>query len=155
MIKGIKVKNMKVWSDDRGYLTEIVRESDKLLSNFGQAYVSMTLPGVIKAFHWHKKQDDLWYMISGLAQVVLYDQRKNSKTYKQTDVYFMGDNNRIALLIPKGVVHGYRVLGNQPLMLINFVTQEYNAAKPDEERLSFDDPAINFDWTTKNRQKNN
>lgn len=151
MIEGVKVKEMKVWSDDRGYLTEIVREDEKLLSRFGQAYVSMTLPGVIKAFHWHKKQDDLWYIVSGLAQVVLYDQRKNSKTYKQTDVYYMGDNNRIALLIPKGVVHGYRVLGNQPLMLINCVTQAYNAANPDEQRLTFDDPEINFDWTTKNR----
>ena len=39
----------------------------------------------------------------------------------------------------------------QPVALFYHTTEPYNPASPDEERLPFDDPRINFDWTTRNR----
>ena len=32
-----------------------------------------------------------------------------------------------------------------------FSTEVYNSKNPDEQRISFDDPKIGFDWETKNR----
>ncbi|MDE3838799.1 spore coat protein [Bacillus methanolicus] len=152
MIEGVKVKKLVKHCDDRGFFAELVRDDEpELLSKFGQASWSMSYPGVIKAFHYHEKQDDLWFFPSGNAQIVLYDLREDSPTKGETDVYYMGEENPIMLLIPKGVAHGYRVLGERPATIIYFTTESYNRENPDEKRINWDDPLIGFEWKTKNR----
>ena len=151
MIRGVKIKELVTHCDDRGYFREILRDDDNLLKKFGQTSVTETYPGVIKAFHWHKKQDDLWYVARGMAQIVLHDLRKDSKTYKQTQIIYAGEENPVLILIPSGVAHGYMVIGNKPVLLFYHTTESYNKDKPDEERIPFDDPTINFDWKVKNR----
>jgi dTDP-4-dehydrorhamnose 3,5-epimerase len=93
----------------------------------------------------------LWYVASGMAQVVLYDMRKDSSTYKQTQVILAGEQNPVLIKIPIGVAHGYRVLGDKSVMLFYHTTMSYDAKNPDEKRIPFDDPEIGFDWITKNR----
>ena len=113
--------------------------------------MSKAYPGVIKAFHYHEDQDDLWFFPTGNAQVVLYDRRENSPTKGETNVFYLGEDNPILLLIPKMVAHGYRVLGSEPAIIIYFTTRSYNRENPDEKRIPWNDPAIGFDWVTKNR----
>jgi dTDP-4-dehydrorhamnose 3,5-epimerase len=152
MIEGVKVKNLVKYCDDRGFFAELIRDDEpELLSRFGQASWSMSYPGVIKAFHYHEKQDDLWFFSSGNAQVVLYDMREGSPTKGKTDVYYMGEENPIMLLIPKGVAHGYRVLGEKAATIIYFTTESYDRENPDEKRIEWNDPSIGFSWETKNR----
>jgi len=151
MIDGVKIRQLKIFTDDRGFLTEILKEGEEVFKEIKQATYTESYPGVIKAFHWHKKQWDIWFIAGGMAQVVLHDLRKDSPTYKKTDVFYLGDDNRQVLLIPPGVAHGYRVLGKKRARLMYFVTEKYNPETPDEERIPFDDKEINFDWTTKNK----
>ncbi|MCM3571047.1 dTDP-4-dehydrorhamnose 3,5-epimerase family protein [Neobacillus mesonae] len=151
MIEEVKIKKLIKHCDDRGYFMELIRDDENLLSRFGQASMSMSYPGVIKAFHYHEKQDDVWFFPIGNAQVVLYDLREDSKTNGQTDVFYMGEENPIVLVIPKGVAHGYRVLGEKPAAIIYFTTKSYNPNQPDEKRIPWNDPMIGFDWTTKYR----
>ena len=152
MIEGVMVKKLVKHCDDRGFFAELVRDDEpQLLSKFGQASWSMGYPGVIKAFHYHEKQDDLWFFPSGNAQAVLYDLRDGSPTKDQTDVYYMGEENPMLLLIPKGVAHGYRVLGDKPATIIYFTTESYDPKIPDEKRIEWDDEGISFDWATKYR----
>jgi dTDP-4-dehydrorhamnose 3,5-epimerase len=152
MIEGVKTKKLIKYCDDRGFFAELVRNDEpELLSKFGQASWSMSYPGVIKAFHYHEKQDDLWFFPSGNAQVVLYDLREGSPTRGETDVYYMGEENPILLLIPKGVAHGYRVLGEKSAVIIYFTTKSYNPCSPDEKRIPWNDGNIGFNWETHNR----
>jgi dTDP-4-dehydrorhamnose 3,5-epimerase len=152
MIDGVKIKKITTHTHDRGNFREVLRDDDKLLKKFGQCSITVTYPGIIKAFHWHKKQDDLWYAVSGNAKVVLYDLRKDSKTFKQTQVICVGDNAESQLImIPVGVAHGYQVLGKKPFTLMYFTTLSYDAKNPDEQRIAFDDKKINFDWEIKNQ----
>ncbi|MDR4926180.1 dTDP-4-dehydrorhamnose 3,5-epimerase family protein [Peribacillus simplex] len=152
MIEGVKVKKLIKHCDDRGFFAELVRDDEpELLSRFGQASCSMSYPGVIKAFHYHEKQDDLWFFPSGNAQVVLFDLREGSSTKGETDVYYMGEENPIMLLIPKGVAHGYRVLGQKPATILYFTTESYNPKNPDEKRIKWDDSEIGFSWETENK----
>jgi dTDP-4-dehydrorhamnose 3,5-epimerase len=150
-IEGVKSKKLIKHFDDRGFFAEVLRDDDGLLSNFGQISWSTSYPGVIKAFHYHEEQDDIWFFPSGNAQVVLYDLRENSSTKGRTNVYYMGEHNPLILLIPKGVAHGYRVLGEKPATIIYCTTKSYNPIQPDEKRISWNDKEINFDWETKYR----
>jgi dTDP-4-dehydrorhamnose 3,5-epimerase len=150
-IHDVIVKKLVTHSDDRGYFREVVREDDHLLSRFGQSSITKTYPGVIKAFHWHHTQDDLWYVVDGMARVVLYDRRAGSPSEGVTQVVYAGEDNPVVVLIPSGVAHGYQVLGNKPVVLFYHVTQTYDPKQPDEQRIPYNDPQIGFDWSIQNR----
>ena len=150
-IHDVVVKELVTRSDDRGYFREILREDDNLLRRFGQTSITKTYPGVIKAFHWHNHQDDIWYVASGMASVVLHDRREGSPTKGVTQVVYAGEDNPVIILIPSGVAHGYQVLGNQPVILFYHVTKAYDPKNPDEERIPWDEPEIGFDWSIQNR----
>lgn len=154
-IQGVKYKELRVFTDDRGFLTELLRSDDEFFGaefeKFGQTTLTMSYPGVIKAFHWHRRQDDAWCVVKGMIQAVLYDLREGSPTQGQTETYCLGDHYRILLIIPRGVAHGYRVLGQDPAWVVYHTTTAYNPRDPDEERIAYDDPRIGFDWTTRPR----
>lgn len=150
MIDGVIVTSLITHADASGYLREVWRaDRNRGSLPIAQTTVTSAHPGYIKAFHWHKEQDDLWYIAQGMAQVVLYDRRPDSPTHGQTQVIYAGDQNAVLIMIPAGVAHGYRVLGNTPVLLFYHTTESYNAASPDEERIPYNDPTIGFDWTTK------
>ena len=151
MIKGVQVKQLNIRNDDRGFFAEILKFGEKIFQEIKQTSYTETYPGVIKAFHWHKKQSDIWFVATGMAQVVLHDLRVKSSTKGETQVIYAGEDNRVVVVIPPGVAHGYRVLGNKKVGLFYHTTKAYDPQNPDEERIPFDDPKTGFDWTTKNR----
>ena len=151
MIDGVHLKKLIRHSDDRGFFMEVLRDDDDLLKRFGQASFSKSYPGVIKAFHYHVRQDDLWFFPVGNAQVVIHDLREGSPTKGETNVFYLGEDNPGLLLIPKGVAHGYRVLGSDAAVIMYFTTESYHPEDPDELRIQWNDPMINFDWSTQAR----
>jgi len=151
MIGGVHLKKLIRHSDDRGFFMEVLRDDDNLLKRFGQASFSKSYPGVIKAFHYHERQDDLWFFPVGNAQVVICDLREGSPTKGETNIFYLGEDNPGVLLIPKGVAHGYRVLGQEAAVIMYFTTESYHPESPDELRIAWNDPLINFDWSTQAR----
>ncbi|MDT9027892.1 dTDP-4-dehydrorhamnose 3,5-epimerase family protein [Rossellomorea yichunensis] len=151
MIQGVKYKKLIKHVDDRGSFMEIIRDDEEWFTRFGQLSYSFTYPGVIKAFHYHEKQDDIWFFPKGNAQVVLHDLRKDSSSCGETSVYYLGEEKPSTLLIPKGVAHGYRVLGSAPAIIVYLTTESYDPSHPDEFRIAYDDPTIGFDWSTQFR----
>ncbi len=145
-IEGVLVKPLARYCDERGYLLEVLREDDGLLERFGQTTFTLTYPGVIKAFHWHRKQHDLWFVATGEARVVLHDLREESPTRGVTQVIYAGEHMPLLIVIPPGVAHGYQVLGDKPVALFYHTTFPYDPSQPDEERIPYDDPSIAFDW---------
>ena len=146
MIQGVEIKQLTRHADERGYLMELVRSDDAIFSKFGQCYVSMNYPGVVRAWHWHKKQDDFFVVVKGMIKVGLFDMREGSPTRGEADEYYLGDNNNIVLKIPPGVAHGYKTVGTEPSLLVNFPSELYNREQPDEYRLPWDTDQIPFNW---------
>jgi len=146
VIQGVEIKQLTRHADERGYLMELVRSDDPIFSKFGQCYVSMNYPGVVRAWHWHKKQDDFFVVVKGMIKVGLFDMREGSPTRGEAGEYYLGDNNNIVLKIPPGVAHGYKTVGTEPSLLVNFPSEIYNREEPDEYRLPWDTDQIPFNW---------
>ena len=146
MIDGVRIKQLKRMVDERGYLMEMLRCDDEIYDHFGQCYVSMNYPGVIRAWHYHKKQEDLWVVVKGEIKAGLYDCRDGSPTKGLVNEVFLGEHNPILLRIPVGVMHGYKTIGVEPSLLVNFPTLPYNPEEPDEYREPFDSDKIPYDW---------
>ncbi len=155
MIDGVKIKILKVHNDipdadqsdiQLGILMEILRADEEIFTKFGQSTMTIAYKGTMKGFHVHKKQNDLWFMATGKAMIVLYDARENSLTRGETQTVMAGQNDYKLVVIPVGVVHGYKVLSDEPVILFYHTTQPYNVSDPDERVIPLNDPAINFDW---------
>jgi len=146
MIQGVEVKKLERHADERGFLMELLRKDDPIFSQFGQAYVSMNYPGIVRAWHYHKKQDDYFVCVKGMIKVALFDMREGSPTRGEIAEYYLGDDNNIVLRIPVGVAHGYKTVGPEPSLLVNFPTETYNAQEPDEYRLPWDTDQIPYSW---------
>ncbi|MCA1725553.1 MAG: dTDP-4-dehydrorhamnose 3,5-epimerase family protein [Thermomicrobia bacterium] len=149
MIEGVEVKKLATFADERGTLTEIVRNDDPFFPKFGQCYFSVSYPGVIRAWHYHKKQTDYFCCIKGMIKVPLYDDREGSPTRGEINEFFIGERNLAVVKIPIGVMHGFKVVGNEPAYLLNLPTEPYRRDDPDEYRVAFDAPEIPYDWAIK------
>lgn len=146
MIQGIEIKKLKVIADNRGFLMEMLRCDDSIFENFGQVYLSVCKPKIVKGWHYHKKQTDNFVVVKGNAKVVLYDDKENSPTKGEVQEVFMGEDNPILLKIPPFVVHGITPTGDDPSYLINCPTLPYDYKNPDEFRISFKSKDIPYDW---------
>ena len=150
MIDGVKVKDLKVAPDERGLLMEMFRSDDPDFQKFGQVYITMVYPGVVKAWHYHKKQTDHFVCVGGMAKVVLHDTREESPTKGETNEFVIGWQRQRMVIIPKDVYHGFTAVGAEPAYIVNVPTELYNYDEPDEHRLPFDDASIGYDWSVKN-----
>ncbi len=149
MIAGVKTKKLKVIPDERGRLMEMLRADDDLFIRFGQVYMTSAYPGVVKAWHYHKKQVDNFVVVRGMMKVVLYDGRKNSSTFREINEFFMGEQNPILLQIPAYVYHGFKCIGEREAIVINCPTEVYSYQEPDEYRLPPHGGEIPYDWARK------
>ncbi len=149
MIEGVKTKSLRVIPDERGYLMEMLRSDDALFQKFGQVYVSVAYPGVVKGWHYHKLQTDYFIIVKGMMKVVLYDQRKESPTFGELNEFFMGELNPMLLVIPPFVVHGMKAMGTQPGYLVNCPTEPYDYKSPDEHRIDPHGGEIPYNWERK------
>lgn len=149
MIDGVKIKKLKVIPDDRGMLMEILRSDDEIFQKFGQVYMTTCYPGVVKGWHYHKIQTDYFTCVKGMAKVVLYDGRENSPTKGEVNEFFIGEKNPSLIVIPPGVMHGFKAIGNEACYIINCPTEVYKYDEPDEYRVDPFDNDIPYDWGIK------
>ena len=146
MIKDVEVKKLKIIPDKRGRLMEILRSDESIFQKFGQVYMTTAYPGVVKAWHYHKKQDDYFTCISGKMRLALYDARKNSPTYKEVNDFTISLDNPMLVRIPKLVYHGFKCVGDKEAIVINTPTRPYNPNTSDEYRIDAVDNDIPYDW---------
>ena len=147
LIDGVQVKQLKVIPDERGRLMEMLRADDSLFIKFGQVYMTTVYPGVVKAWHYHKKQHDSFVVVRGMLKLVLFDNRDNSPTKGVINEFFMGDHQQILVQIPPMVYHGFKGISVDETIVINLPTEVYNYADPDEFRIPAHTTDILYDWT--------
>ena len=149
-IDGVKIKKLKVLPDERGRLMEILRNDDEIFEKFGQVYITTAYPGVVKAWHAHKFQNDNITVVKGMAKLALCDLRPDSSTYKVVNEFFIGEHNPILVYIPAMVYHGFKCTGKEECVVVNIPTNIYNYENPDEMRLPFDSKEISYNWEGRN-----
>jgi len=149
VIDGVVTKPLKVMPDERGFLMEMLRCDDPFFQKFGQVYLSVVNPGVVKGWHYHRKQTDHFVIVRGMAKVVLYDRRESSPTHGQINEFFLGIHNPTLVTIPPFVLHGMKGIGTEPAYLINIPTEPYDYTEPDEFRVAPHGGDVPYDWSLK------
>jgi len=148
-IDGVAIKQLRVIPDERGRLTEMLRSDDEVFERFGQSYVTTTYPGVVKAWHMHRKQDDNVVCVRGMIKLALYDGREGSATGGEVMEIFLGEHRPLLVHIPREVYHGWKCVSEYEAYVVNMPTELYDYDEPDEYRLPFDTDEIPYDWDLK------
>ena len=134
-IDGVVVRDLRKFVDERGWLAELFRH-DELDEEFypTMAYVSLAEPRVTRGPHEHKDQADLFCFLGpSNFKLLLWDNRRESKTYCHVMTLFVGLDNPKSVVVPKGVVHAYRNIGSVPGLVINCPNRLYMGAGRREE----------------------
>jgi dTDP-4-dehydrorhamnose 3,5-epimerase len=145
-IEGVEIVSLTRHADDGGALTEVLHLDGGVARGLRDVEIrqinfSEMEPGVIKAFHLHTRQTDVWYVPpSDRALVVLVDVRKGSRTEGVCQRLMLGAGASRLLRIPPGVAHGVRNIGTATGRLVYFVDQHFTTdpATCDEGRLPWD-----------------
>ncbi len=152
-IVGVEIKPLVTHQDSRGFFREVIRHTDSIFSDelvespFGQWSHSKMAKNTVKAWHYHHKQIDWWYLGIGAIRMAMYDNRPESPTYKETLELILGEDHPDAISavvkIPTGVLHGAKVISDMAhLFYITSGVYDTN----DEGRIPFNAPEIGYDW---------
>ena len=129
-IEGVHVRELESHSDMRGTLTELFRKDwlDGLGSDLlpQMAYVSVTKPNVARGPHEHREQTDIFaFMGQGRFRIWLWDARVGSPTQGSQMIFEAGVGHPTVVIVPPGVVHGYKNVSAENGMVLNFPNRLY------------------------------
>ena len=144
-IEGVQVVELKQFVGEDGSFEELIRLTDKgtlqQFPNFQLRQVSHSelLPAAVKAWHFHFKQEDIWYISPKYHMLLgLWDLRKKSATKENTMRITMGAGTSKLVYIPQGVAHGVLNLSHKPGSILYFLSQQFDPSNNDENRLPWD-----------------
>lgn len=121
---GVFVVSLRKYTDQRGWLTELYRH-DELPENFRpvMSYLSVTHPGIARGPHEHVHQTDGFAFINGSYELYLWENRPGME--EKAIVLKVGADNPTLVLVPPGVVHAYKNVGDADAFVMNFPDQLY------------------------------
>jgi len=132
---------LRRFADERGWFMELMRSS-LLPKTVRQSNVVFSRKGVIRGLHYHERgQDDLFVCLQGTVRVVVLD-RESGEAFSED----IGDENPVAIYVPGSLAHGYEALTD--CIFLYHVTEEYDAASPDERGLCWADERVKHLWST-------
>lgn len=157
-IEGLLIKLNKVVIDERGFLAEMAPSGleDNFFKNGVKNIYTSTAVGkhIARAGHFHYKNYENFYTISGTALWMFVDCRKESKTFNKTFSVILGskslntakdpvytiDRKFLAqVLVPPGVYHIFWPLTEEPVSVVAIASESHNEAdyeKPDIKSFS-------------------
>ena len=125
-IEGCIITPLKKYGDERGWLSEFFRHDELEKSLHPEmGYISLTYPGVARGPHEHTHQTDLFLFFSGTFRLYLWDSREDSPTHGNRQILDVGEENPVSAIVPPGVVHAYRNVGESNALTVNCPNKLY------------------------------
>lgn len=130
-IEGVIIRPIVAHVDDRGWLAELFRRDELEVDHApAMGYVSVTRPGVGRGPHEHVHQTDVFCFVGpGSFEVLLWDNRDNSPSMGVNQSILVGEDMPTIVVIPPGVVHGYRNISPVDAMVINLPNRLYRGER--------------------------
>lgn len=147
MIEGVKITPLRQIVDERGKVMHMLKKTDAWFQQFGEIYFSAVYPGIVKAWHIHRRMTLNYAVPYGHIKFVLFDDRPESSTRGQIQEVFLGWDNYCLVTVPPMIWNGFRGIGTEMALVANCATEPHD---PQEiERMDPYDKKIPYDWKIK------
>ena len=142
LINGVRYRLAPTVSHRDGHLTEAFR-ADWCITDtpIVQVNVTVTFPGKIRAWGIHRFLTDRLFAATGSLGIVCFDARRDSSTYGRINEFFLGARNQGLVVIPPGVYHGWKNIGDDEAAIVSMPSQLYDHDGPDRWELPWDSEA--------------
>lgn len=112
-IEGVHVYDVPCIADHRGMVIKVPLPSFQVKD----VYVTTVRKGSIKAWHGYETKILFWTALSGLAKLVLIDQRDYSPTFGVIDEIYLGTNVMKSVQVPCGVYNGFQGIEESTILV--------------------------------------
>jgi dTDP-4-dehydrorhamnose 3,5-epimerase len=140
-LKGVKVYEINIIPDERGFFTEALRQDWKDFVEeewIAQTNVSYSYPTMVRAWHKHQRgQVDYFLVLKGAMKICAYEE----ETGRMVEIVASGEKPTL-VRIPGKYLHGTKTVSSEPSLTVYFVTRLYDYKNPDEVRRPWNDPTI-------------
>jgi dTDP-4-dehydrorhamnose 3,5-epimerase len=147
-LEGAYIIKAFVAYDERGYFikdySKEVFEENGIHHDLNEVFYTNSRKGVIRAIHFQcvNEQAKLVRCISGKIYDVIVDLRKDSPTFGQWRGFFLSEENKDQIYVPKNFGHGYLVL--EPSIVSYKCAEKFYGEYDDG--IMWDDPDVNIQW---------
>jgi len=139
VIEGVRYRFARPVSHDHGHLTEVYRTSWNLTEKpVVQINATTTFPGRVRAWGLHLRTEDRLFVLSGAIKLVMYDARKDSRTFGRINELFFSERTQGIALIPFGLYHGWKNVGDTEAVIVSMPSELYEHDGPDRYELPWD-----------------
>ena len=143
-IHGVIITKLKQIKDERGSIFTMIRSDSELFNNFGEIYFSTVFHNSIKAWRKHKKAVLNYVCIKGKIRLVLFDDRKESRSFGKFNEYILSPNDYFLITIPPQIWNGFIGLDNEESIIANLINIPHD--EKEMTRKSFNDDYLNYNW---------
>lgn len=127
MIAGVEVEQLTKKSDQRGWLLKVLMNPEIAgVKEFGEIYVTVAHPGIVKGVHYHELCTEWFCVIRGRGKLVLRDRHTN----EQNEIE-MGEDNMVRVKVPPHVAHAVKNIGEDLMYLLAYADRPYCPQDPD------------------------
>ncbi|MEO6538176.1 MAG: dTDP-4-dehydrorhamnose 3,5-epimerase [Ferruginibacter sp.] len=147
---GLFIFEPKVFEDSRGYFFESYNEkickAEGIDIKFVQDNQAKSSYGVVRGLHYQLSpfaQTKFIRVLSGAILDVVVDLRKGSPAFGKTYCIELSAENKLQLLVPQGMAHGYSVLTDTSEV---FYKCDIFYNKDSEAGIQYNDSKLNIDW---------
>ncbi len=150
-IDGVRYRLARPVSHHQGHLTEVFRADWGLTeAPIVQVNMTNTFPHEVRAWGIHRFTVDRLFAATGSLCIVCYDGRRESPTFRCVNEFLLGERNQGLVVIPPGVYHGWKNMGDDEAMIISMPSRLYDYDGPDRWELLWDSEAarvtIPYKW---------
>ncbi len=117
----VSIRKLQVKRDERGMLYELLRAEHVGKSTFGQILITTAKPGMKKGGHYHNRKREWYCVIKGKGLLTL----KNLNT-KDSEIIELSADNPTIVEMPMGIFHQIENIGVEELILLVYISEEYN-----------------------------
>jgi dTDP-4-dehydrorhamnose 3,5-epimerase len=151
-IDGVSYRLTRPVSHHDGHLTEVLRIDWRLTeAPLVQVTLTTTFPGHVRGWGLHRATTDRLFAASGSLCIVCYDARQGSPTFGAVNEFLLGARNQGLVVIPPGVYHGWKNVGDDEAAIISMPSRLYDHDAPDRWELAWDSPQaqelIPYHWS--------
>jgi len=144
MIEGVKISELKVISDKRGKIMHMMRTDSPVFKKFGEIYFSTIYKNIIKGWHLHLTSTLNYACIKGKVKLVLFDDRKNSKSKNQYQEIILTPEKYFLVTIPPNIWNGFKGIDTEESIIANCLDNPHD--EKEMVRKDISDKYFNFNW---------
>ena len=135
-MEGVFLHPLKHIVVPKGDVFHAFKSSDEGYVGFGEVYFSQIKGGEVKGWKRHNRMVLNLVVVVGEIKFVIFDDRKNSKSYRQfSEIILSCTTNYQRLTVYSGLWIAFQGMGKDISMLMNIIPEHHDSTETDNKEL--------------------